>query len=97
MRLQAILGDEATLVGSHALVHYFFGQLAGWFRGFAHVAGIKGRLRVVFDSQLNGFGPVAARKFAGQPQSQIDAGRYASGGNDLPHRTMRCLGSGLAP
>jgi hypothetical protein len=39
-------------------------MLASWFGRFAYVAGIKRRMRVVFDGQLNRFGLPATNNFA---------------------------------
>src|SRR5205823_14680925 len=57
-------GDQTTLVGRHATVHYFFGKLLRFLERFAHVADVKRRVWVVFDSKLYGFGPLATNDLA---------------------------------
>jgi len=52
------------LGGRHAIVHHFLSKLLGLFGRFAHVPAIERWLSVVFDDQLDRFGPGAASNFA---------------------------------
>ncbi|MGY2931911.1 hypothetical protein ACVWZ6_001513 [Bradyrhizobium sp. GM6.1] len=89
------LGNEPPLVCGHAVVHHLVGQALHLFGGLADMTGIKGRMRIVFDDQLDGLGPLTARNLAGQPERQIDAGRHARRRDDFPRADDALIGPGL--
>src|SRR4051794_29538334 len=62
------LGDETALVRRQALVHDFFRQLLCLWGCFAPVTGIERWVGIVFDGQLNRFGPLATDDLAGAPR-----------------------------
>jgi hypothetical protein len=66
------LGNETALVCRHAIIHHFPGEALHRFRCLAHVAGVKWRMRIVFDSQLDRFGSLATSDCIGQPKCQVD-------------------------